>query len=89
MGAKIARVLKSLIKWIGFVAAYFADVPAFLRWIADTIAMLLTHAAHEPIGSAAATDGRPMIAPPTPSAIASAPTRPTEFVERVKGANNH
>lgn len=45
--------------------------------------------AFEPIGSAAATDGRPMIAPPTPSAIASAPTRPTEFVERVKGANNH
>ena len=64
-------------------------VPAFSPEWSDDPAEAVESTPADPPDSAAATPGRPMIAPPTPNATASAPTRPTQSVGRLTAASDH
>lgn len=53
MASQLWRAAKAVARWIGYAAAYFADVPDFLEWlfglgVAGAVAM-----SREPIGSMA------------------------------------
>jgi predicted outer membrane lipoprotein len=53
MGSQLWRAIRTVARWIGYAAAYFADVPDFLEWLLGIALAVIATAAQEPIGSLA------------------------------------